>query len=349
VAHYHLLTVWRIEAPLEAVYLAVQNSLRWPEWWPGVLKAEQLSAGDADGINSVRRYCWQGQLPYQVVFEVCATRIEPLLLIEGRASGDLEGVGRWHFSRDGAVSVVRYEWQVRSTRRWMNLIAPIARPIFVRNHTQLMAQGATGLARLLGAPLVGQENVDLMAASTPTKHFRGSAHEGGQINPMMVLVAGLGAGVLATVAQLVLWWLTETPPIETLLRDARLTAALVMGPGVLPPPNEASWDILLAATVIHFGLSIAYALLPASLPGCWRTVPALFAGALYGLLIYGVNLYGFTLLFPWFELARGWVTLVAHLVFGIALAGCCLLFSVCWRTEPKDIDRHARQHKHEES
>ena len=94
---------------------------------------------------------------------------------------------------------------------------------------------------------------------------------------------------------------------------------------------------------------VAYALLPAWLPGRWRTVPALFAGALYGLLNYGVNLYGFTLLFPWFELAHGWVTLVAHLVFGIALAGCYLLFSVCWRTEPKDIDRHARQHNDEES
>jgi hypothetical protein len=56
-----------------------------------------------------------------------------------------------------------YEWHVRSTRWWMNLIAPFARPMFIRNHGILMRQGAEGLARLLGAPLVGQESIDLMA------------------------------------------------------------------------------------------------------------------------------------------------------------------------------------------
>jgi len=43
--------------------------------------------------------------------------------LEGTIHGDLEGVGRWHFNNEGAVSVVRYEWYVRSTRWWMNLIA----------------------------------------------------------------------------------------------------------------------------------------------------------------------------------------------------------------------------------
>jgi uncharacterized protein YndB with AHSA1/START domain len=77
-AAYHLLTIWRIEAPLEDVYTAVQNSLRWPAWWPGVKKVEQLQSGQASGIDSVWRYCWQGNLPYQLVFDVRATRIEPI-------------------------------------------------------------------------------------------------------------------------------------------------------------------------------------------------------------------------------------------------------------------------------
>lgn len=45
----------------------------------------------------------------------------------------------------------------------MNLIAPFARSIFIRNHGLLMRQGAEGLARYLGAPLVAQESIDLMA------------------------------------------------------------------------------------------------------------------------------------------------------------------------------------------
>ena len=326
-AEYRLLTIWRIEAPLEAVYAAIHNSPRWPDWWPGVRKVERVAAGDADGINSVLRYSWQGKLPYRMVFEVRATRIEKQVAIEGTVQGDLEGVGRWHFFRQGAVSIVRYEWHVRSTRWWMNLIAPFARSMFIRNHGIVMRQGAEGLAHLLGSPLVGQENIDLMTETLPPRTALGRWRERGRIDPVMVLVAGLGAGVIATVAQLALWWLAEMPLPETLFRDARLTAALVMGAAVLPPPSTPRWDILLVATLIHFALSVAYALIPAHLAGRLHTGPALFAGALYGLAIYVVNLYGFTVLFPWFAVTRDWVTLVAHLIFGVALAGGCGLFA----------------------
>lgn len=324
---YHLLTTWRIEASLELVYAAIHDSLRWPDWWPGVRKVEQSAAGDADGINSVWRYSWRGQLPYRVAFEVSPTRIEKLVILEGVTRGDLEGVGRWHFSRQGTVSMVRCEWHVRSTRWWMNLMAPVARSIFIRNHALVMEQGGVGLARRLGAPLVSQETVDLLAETAPPSVGFGRWRERGRIIPALVLVVGLGAGVIATAAQLSLWWLSEMPLLETLFRDARLTAALVMGTGVLPPPSTAQWDILLVATLIHFALSVIYALIPAYLASRLRTGPALLAGALYGLAIYVVNLYGFTLLFPWFVVARDWATLLAHLVFGIALAGGCRLFS----------------------
>ena len=162
-AEYHLLTIWRIEAPLEEVYAAIENSLRWPDWWPSVRKVEQLADGNARGIDSVRRYAWQGELPYRVVFDVRATRIEQNVAIEGDATGDLDGTGRWKFSSQGKLSVVHYEWHVHSKRWWMNLVAPVARAIFVRNHAQIMVQGGKALASLLKAPLVGQENTDLMA------------------------------------------------------------------------------------------------------------------------------------------------------------------------------------------
>ncbi len=162
-AEYHLLTIWRIEAPLEEVYAAIEDSLRWPDWWPSVRKVEQLADGNAKGIDSVRRYAWQGRLPYRVVFDVRATRIEQNIAIEGVATGDLDGSGRWKFSSQGKLSVVHYEWHVHSKRWWMNLVAPVARTIFVRNHAQIMVQGGKALAKLLKAPLVGQENTDLTA------------------------------------------------------------------------------------------------------------------------------------------------------------------------------------------
>lgn len=38
------------------------------------------------------------------------------------------------------------------------------------------------------------------------------------------------------------------------------------------------------------------------------------------------------MIFPWFAVARGWVTVLAHLVFGLTLAGVCRLFIV--KNEP---------------
>lgn len=318
---YRLLTTWRIKAPLEDVYSAIHDSMHWPDWWPAVLKVEQTSAGDADGVNSVWRYTWRGQLPYRIGFEVSATRVERLVAIEGTTRGDLEGTGRWLFDREGVVTVVRCEWQVHSTRWWMNLIAPIARSIFVRNHALVMEQGGQGLARLLEAPLLSQETVDLLAANAaPAPIVHGQRRQHGRIDPTMALVVGSCAAVIATGAQIIFWWLAGMPVLETLFRDARLTAALILGTSILPPPSTAQWDIMLVATLIHFSLSIAYAAIAAHFAGRLRTGPALVAGAVYGLIIYAVNLYGFTILFPWFSVARDWVTLVTHIVFGVALA-----------------------------
>lgn len=137
---------------------------------------------------------------------------------------------------------------------------------------------------------------------------------------LVAVLAGVAAGTLATAAQMLLWWLTATPVLETLLRDARLTAAIVMGPGALVPPATGHWGILSVATLVHFALSVAYAAPPALFAGRLRARPLVAAGALYGLAIYGVNLYGFTAVFPWFVVARGWVTALTHVVFGITLA-----------------------------
>src|SRR5207244_10170836 len=76
---------------------------------------------------------------------------------------------------------------------------------------------------------------------------------------IVAAVAGVVAGSLATAVQMLIWWLSATPVLETLLRDARLTAAIVMGRGVLTSVPAGRWDVLLIATFIHFSLSVAYA------------------------------------------------------------------------------------------
>jgi len=325
-AEYHLLSTWQIEAPLDEVYGAIHDSLNWPEWWPGLQDVAERAPGDAGGIGSSRRYTWQGALPYVVEFEVRTTRIETLRHIEGLALGDLEGSGCWRFCQQGALCVVQFEWHVRTTKWWWRALEPLARPAFIRNHGLLMAQGAAGLAHRLDARLVSEENIDLLAPG-PASPALGKRREGGRICLAMLLFAGVWAGTIATGAQLALWWLADRPVLETLVRDARLTAAIVMGPDILAPHSTALIEILLVATVIHFALSVIYALLPVFLAARLTAWPSMLAGALYGLAIYAINLHGFTLLFPWFVVARDGATLLTHLVFGAALFGGCRWYS----------------------
>ncbi|HEY2000258.1 SRPBCC family protein [Paraburkholderia sp.] len=155
---YQFFTIWRIEAPLQAVWAAIHDSQHWPEWWKNVEGVAQIEAGTSDGLGAVQRYTWKGWLPYRLVFDMRVTRIEPLVALEGEATGDVEGIGRWRFSTDRNVSVICYEWRVRTRRSWMNALAPLARPFFQWNHDTVMREGGLGLARRLDARLISIEH-----------------------------------------------------------------------------------------------------------------------------------------------------------------------------------------------
>ena len=156
-SRYRFVTVWRLNAPLAPVWRAVYDADSWPSWWRGVVSVTKLGDGDATGVGSRRRYVWRSFLPYSLAFDMEATRIEEPRLIEGRAWGELEGIGLWEFEQGGGVTTVRYTWDVRTTRAWMNLLSPLARPIFALNHDYVMRQGAKGLAKLLGTQLIARQ------------------------------------------------------------------------------------------------------------------------------------------------------------------------------------------------
>lgn len=133
-------------------------------------------------------------------------------------------------------------------------------------------------------------------------------------------LAGVVAGIVSTAVQLLLWLAFTDALPQVLFRDARLAAAIVMGPGVLPPPADFDAGVMLAATLLHFALSIVYGLLLALLIAPLDAVRSMLAGVAFGLAVYGVNMYGFTAVFPWFATTRDWITLAAHLAFGVSAA-----------------------------
>lgn len=148
---FHLITDWSLDAPREAVWRALSAPEQWPSWWRAVAAVERLADGDANGVGTVRRMTWRTALPYTLTFDMRTTRVEPMALIEGRAEGELTGLGRWLLSHDGARTQARYEWIVDVTKPWQRTLAPLLRPMFTWNHNVVMGWGEAGLKRKLGA------------------------------------------------------------------------------------------------------------------------------------------------------------------------------------------------------
>lgn len=151
-ASFDFVTTWHIEAPIEAVFGALTDSLNWPGWWPGLVDVQSLEAGDDRGIGRTQRFVWKSRLGYRLRFDICITRVHEPCLIEGVAGGDVAGIGRWQLDEGKAGTRVRYTWQVRTVRPWMGLLARVARPLVAWNHHAMMRAGRAGLSRYLAAP-----------------------------------------------------------------------------------------------------------------------------------------------------------------------------------------------------
>ena len=148
---YEFMTIWTINAPLGRVWDAIEDADAWPDWWKGVVSVVELHLGDDNGVGSIRRTVWKSALPYRLEFDSEILRVERLKLIEARAFGELDGRGLWQFEAIGDDETrVQYDWRVKTTKPWMNLLAPVARRFFRWNHDTIMRWGEQGLKQRLG-------------------------------------------------------------------------------------------------------------------------------------------------------------------------------------------------------
>jgi hypothetical protein len=80
-------------------------------------------------------------------------RIESRRLLEGRASGDLEGICRWTFTPAGGGTEIIFDVDVRPGRWWMSLPLPFASRVVRSSFETIMGWGREGLAQKLGVPV----------------------------------------------------------------------------------------------------------------------------------------------------------------------------------------------------
>jgi hypothetical protein len=105
----------------------------------------------------------------------------------------------------------------------------------------------------------------------------------------------------------------------------RYFASLVMGEAVVNG-DVTTTSSLIVGVIVHYALSMLFALVIAIVVHRWGLLVGIIGGALLGLAIYGINLYTMTLLFPWFFAINNSVLLVSHVLFGALVGGVYEMF-----------------------
>jgi uncharacterized membrane protein YagU involved in acid resistance len=140
-----------------------------------------------------------------------------------------------------------------------------------------------------------------------------------------IVWSGIIAGMAFMMVEMIL---LATFTDQNIFNPVRMMAAIVMGKGVLPMAGSGfSFSVMMVAMMVHLALSIMYAGVLSLFISKTSPVSALMVGSVFGIVLYLINFYGFTSIFPWFAMARNWMSIVSHIMFGMVAAGVFVIIN----------------------
>jgi hypothetical protein len=144
---YAFVTVWRVAGTTDDVAEILGDPAGLARWWPSVyLSVDLIHPGKANGAGRMARLHTKGWLPYTLRWTLTVT--EPITSkgFAIRATGDLDGTGRWTFEQDGPEVLIAYDWRVSATKPLLRRLSWLLKPGFSANHRWAMARGQESLA-----------------------------------------------------------------------------------------------------------------------------------------------------------------------------------------------------------
>lgn len=133
-ANYHVVANFELQASIDRVWEALAR----PHWWEAAWAKPP-----------------QGDPPLQTA----TTRREPPELMEWRASGAVEGNGRWELIDLGHVTAARFTWKFRLAGARARLSAIFGSGKVLAMHQAALREAAEGLASDLGTTLCAFRSV----------------------------------------------------------------------------------------------------------------------------------------------------------------------------------------------
>lgn len=148
VGSYHFIDRWRVDAPIDAVWPVVRDVSTYPRWWKDFVEAWRLN--DIEGTGSVVRAHVKAALPYHLYWEAEVLREEPPVFLAARMRGDLIGEITWALQPMERGTGLTFEQTVVTGKRFLTVLTPLLKPLFMLNHRVAMRNGEQGLRRLFG-------------------------------------------------------------------------------------------------------------------------------------------------------------------------------------------------------
>jgi Polyketide cyclase / dehydrase and lipid transport len=166
-ARYHFISSFSLSSDRDTVWDALTSVEDWPTWWSWLKRIDVIrESASADGVGAIYRNQVRAPAGYGMAYDTEIGGIDPKRRIDVISSGDIVGRGRFLVSDGGSDGTeVSFLWLVETPKRWMNLLAPIARPAFTWNHDKLMTAFGEGLAATTRGTLTSVENVALRPGS----------------------------------------------------------------------------------------------------------------------------------------------------------------------------------------
>ena len=137
---YRFLDRWVVPHPIDEVYLAVGEPLRYPEWWNDVFLDADGDGGPPEPGKRIAVRA-RGFLPYKLRFTLECLEAERPTRIRSRLVGDFEGSGEWRLREEDGVTYAELDWRPQVNKPLVRTLTPALRPLFRANHAWTMRRG----------------------------------------------------------------------------------------------------------------------------------------------------------------------------------------------------------------
>lgn len=147
-ASYDFISTWQVSAPVARCWTFLTSpDQTWVEWWPSLRKIEVQRKSRI--VGSVAECVWRSPVGHRLRFVLTVTDVLPVERLVLASCGDLTGTAIIDFTPAGPGCEITVRWTITTTRRWMNVTAPLLRPVFGWAHHAVMRRGERGLNAVL--------------------------------------------------------------------------------------------------------------------------------------------------------------------------------------------------------